>query len=118
MDRLTSWNGKKYVLPGGRTSDGQSYWRIIAERLAAYENTGMTPEEIEQMKILQHNEEPKGRYTVSYDCYLFVGDKDEGINRHEYNSWDEVQSLINAYPDVIRVDDNEYGVTWEKGEWY
>lgn len=50
MDRLTSWNGKKYVLPQGRTSDGESYWRIIAERLAAYENTGLTPEEIETLK--------------------------------------------------------------------
>lgn len=50
MERLTTWNGKKYVLPQGRTSDGESFWRIIAERLAAYENTGMTPEEIEAMK--------------------------------------------------------------------
>ncbi len=50
MKRLTVWNGKKYVLPQGRTSDGQSYWRIIAERLAAYENTGLDPEEIEKMK--------------------------------------------------------------------
>lgn len=50
MERLTKWNGQKYVLPQGRTSDGQSYWRIIAERLAAYENTYLTPEEIERMK--------------------------------------------------------------------
>lgn len=50
MERLTRWNGEKWVLPQGRTSDGQSYWRIIAERLAAYENTYMTPEEIEKMK--------------------------------------------------------------------
>lgn len=50
MERLTTWNGKKYVLPQGRTSDGQSYWRIIAERLAAYENTGLDPEEIEMLK--------------------------------------------------------------------
>ena len=50
MERLTTWNGKKYVLPQGRTSAGESYWRIIAERLAAYENTGLTPEEIEAMK--------------------------------------------------------------------
>lgn len=49
MERLTKWNGKKWVLPQGRMSDGQSYWRIIAERLAAYENTGLEPEEIEKM---------------------------------------------------------------------
>lgn len=50
MERLTKWNGKKWVLPQGRTSDGESNWRIIAERLAAYENTGLTPEEIEKLK--------------------------------------------------------------------
>lgn len=50
MDRLTRWNGKKWVLPQGRTSDGQSYWRIVAERLAEYENTGLTPEDIERLK--------------------------------------------------------------------
>ena len=50
MDRLTRRNGSKYLLPQGRTSDGESYWRLIAERLAAYENTGLTPEEIETLK--------------------------------------------------------------------
>lgn len=50
QDRLTSWNGEKWILPQGRTSDGRSYWRLIAERLAAYENTGLTPEQIEAMK--------------------------------------------------------------------
>lgn len=50
MERLTKWNGNKWVLPQGRTSDGQSYWRIIAERLAEYENTGLTPAEIEELK--------------------------------------------------------------------
>lgn len=50
MERLTQWNGEKYILPQGRTSDGQSYWRIIADRLAAYENTGMTPSEIASMR--------------------------------------------------------------------
>ncbi len=47
--RLTKWNGKKWVLPQGRTSSGESYWRIIAERLAAYENTGLKPEEIQEL---------------------------------------------------------------------
>lgn len=44
-DRLTRWNGKKYVLP-----QGHGAWREIAERLAAYENTGLEPEEIEALK--------------------------------------------------------------------
>lgn len=38
MERLTKWNGSKYILPQGRTPDGQSWWRIIADRLAEYEN--------------------------------------------------------------------------------
>lgn len=50
MERMTKWNGKKWVLPQGRTSDGESFWRLIAERLAAYENTGLEPEEIEKIK--------------------------------------------------------------------
>lgn len=45
MDRLTRWNGKKYVLP-----QGTGVWREIAERLAAYENTGLEPEEIKALK--------------------------------------------------------------------
>lgn len=50
MIRLTRWNGERWILPQGRTSDGRSYWRLIAERLAAYEDTGLTPEEIENLK--------------------------------------------------------------------
>ena len=46
MERLTKWNGSKWILPQGRTSDGESYWRIIADRLAAYEDSGLEPEEI------------------------------------------------------------------------
>ena len=38
MGRLTTWNGEKYILPQGRTSEGESYWRIIADKLAQYEN--------------------------------------------------------------------------------
>ena len=38
MDRLTTWNGSKYILPQGRTAEGESYWRIIADKLAQYEN--------------------------------------------------------------------------------
>lgn len=48
MDRMTHWNGKKYVLPS--TAKGPGVWREIAERLAAYENTGLEPEEIEALK--------------------------------------------------------------------
>lgn len=58
-----------------------------------------------------------GRYTVIYEGYLFCGDSD-GLNFHDYDRWDEVNSLINAYGDFITVKDNEYGVTWANGEWY
>ena len=44
-ERLTRWNGKKWVLP-----QGYGAFRRIAERLAAYENTGLSPEEILHMK--------------------------------------------------------------------
>lgn len=43
MERLTRWNGSKWVLP-------QGMWREIADRLAAYENTGLEPEQIESLK--------------------------------------------------------------------
>lgn len=44
MDRLTKWNGQKYVLPQGKGN-----FRLIADRLAAYENTGLEPEEINKL---------------------------------------------------------------------
>lgn len=47
MERLTKWNGKKWVLPQGRKSNGRSYWREITEKLMLYENIG-EPSEIEE----------------------------------------------------------------------
>ena len=41
MERLTNWNGKKWVLPHGKGA-----FRRIAEKLAAYENTGLNPEQL------------------------------------------------------------------------
>ena len=57
------------------------------------------------------------RYTVWYEGYLFFDDND-GWNNHDYDRWDDVQGLINAYGDIITVVDNEYDVTWKNGEWY
>lgn len=51
MKRLTHWNGKKWVLPQGQ-------WREIAERLAAYENTGLEPEQIEALKAGEDDAPP------------------------------------------------------------
>ena len=59
MDRLTKWNGSKWILPQGRTSDGESYWRIIAERLAQYEDIGLSPCELEE--IVKEHKNRKGR---------------------------------------------------------
>ena len=50
MKRLTRWKKGKWLLPQGRTSDGQSYWIIITDRLAEYEYSGLTPEEVMQLK--------------------------------------------------------------------
>lgn len=58
-----------------------------------------------------------GRYTVSYEGFLFEGDN-EGLNFHDYDRWDEVNSLIDAYGDIIHVSDNEYGISFAYGEWY
>ncbi len=41
MERLTRWNGKKWVLP-----QGYGTHRMIAEKLAAYENTGLCPKQL------------------------------------------------------------------------
>lgn len=41
--RLTKWNGTRWILK-------QHAWREIADRLAAYENTGLEPDEIIKLK--------------------------------------------------------------------
>ena len=46
MNRLTHWNGKKYVFIHGM---GYGQARTIADRLAAYENTMLEPEQIDQI---------------------------------------------------------------------
>lgn len=67
MERLTKWNGSKWVLPQGRTADGESYWRIIAEKLAAYENTGLSPEEVQEL-IKEANRTNIKDSTVIVNC--------------------------------------------------
>ena len=72
MNRLTKWNGKKFVLP-----QGYGMWREIAERLAAYENTGLEPEEIEILKVRnQQLETICDECAARNQCLLFqTGDK-------------------------------------------
>lgn len=57
------------------------------------------------------------KYTVWYEGYLFDGDKENGYNEHDYDRWDDVKGLINAYGDMIHVRDNEYGLSFDYGEW-
>lgn len=52
MDRITKWNGSKYILPQGR-------WRDIADRLGAYEDTGYEPEDIILMTFGENVEKSK-----------------------------------------------------------
>lgn len=59
-NRLTKYNGKKFVLPQGKGS-----FRAIAERLAAYEETGLEPEEIIRM-LDKSSQERLHKYTVVY----------------------------------------------------
>jgi len=73
-----------------------------------FDNCGVPPCE-EEPSVL--------RYTVAYKGFLFVGDND-GWNFHETNSYSEAMGIANAYPDIVEVTDNEYGVTWRNGEWY
>ena len=56
MDRLTKWNERlgRWTLPQGRGT-----FRMIAERLAAYENTGLEPEEIAAAKECAQNNSSK-----------------------------------------------------------
>lgn len=90
-ERLTTWNGSKYILPQGRNADGMSNWRRIAERLASYENIG-SPEEIEEK----------------------LGNKIKVIVKHPYlkptlceidNTLEEMQMIVGGYIEVVTMDD-------------
>ena len=56
------------------------------------------------------------RYTVWYEGYLFDGDTD-GYNEHGYDKFEDAITLYDAYGDMIHIKDNEYGVSFDYGEW-
>ena len=60
MDRMTKWNGKKYILP-----QGKGEFRRIADRLAAYEDTGLEPEEIKRLLRGEENTAKSRRVFIS-----------------------------------------------------
>jgi hypothetical protein len=68
MNRITRWNGKKWVLPQGA-------WREIAERLAAYENTGLEPEQIENLKTARDNDIPVFKLGDVFPVAIIVHDE-------------------------------------------
>ena len=68
MSRLTRWNGKKWILPQGA-------WREIAERLAAYENTGLEPEQIESLKTARDNDIPVFKMGDVFTAAIIVHDE-------------------------------------------
>lgn len=56
------------------------------------------------------------KYTVWYEGKLFEGDS-EGFNEHHYDKWEDAISLYHTYGDMIHIKDNEYGCTFDCGEW-
>lgn len=60
--------------------------------------------------------EQKAKYTVWYEGYLFDGDTD-GYNEHDIDNWKDAIAIYHAYGDMIHIRDNEYGVTFDYGDW-
>ena len=60
--------------------------------------------------------EQKAKYTVWYNGFLFEGDTDE-YNEHDFDNWDYAITLYRIYGDIIHIRDNEYGVSFDYGEW-
>ena len=56
------------------------------------------------------------RYTVWYEGYLFDGDTD-GYNEHGYDRFEDAIALYHAYGDMIHIEDNEYGLSFDYGDW-
>ena len=56
------------------------------------------------------------RYTVWYNGYLFYGDTN-GYNEHGYDNFDDAIALYYTYGNIIHIKDNEYGVSFDCGEW-
>ena len=56
------------------------------------------------------------RWEIAYEGVLFEGDRD-GWNRHECDNFNDAMGFYHAYPDIITVIDNEYGVSYANGEW-
>ena len=60
--------------------------------------------------------EQKAKYTVWYEGQLFDGDID-GYNEHDINKWEDAIALYYTYGNMIHIRDNEYGVSFDNGDW-
>ena len=49
MERLTEWTGDQWIPVQKRIAGKYPGYRVCMERLAEYENTGLTPAEIERL---------------------------------------------------------------------
>ena len=124
FDRLTKWNGNRYVLPQGRTSDGKSFWRMIAERLAAYENLGS----IDDIKAkLEHkpsaedlsSEELERAYRIQEHNYFLMDARnhldeyvEDGVIREEDITDDVLEDLVSFFQDRFDCNSPE-NIIWE-----
>ena len=56
------------------------------------------------------------KYSVRYKGFLFEGDS-EDWNEHRYDKWEDAKAIYDAYPDMVSIKDNEYGIIFENGDW-
>ena len=56
------------------------------------------------------------KYTVWYYGRLFEDDTD-GYNEHGYDKFEDAIELYHIYGDIIHIKDNEYGLSFDYGEW-
>jgi hypothetical protein len=60
------------------------------------------------------------KYTVCYKGFLFEGDDEKRWNSRNCDKWEDAKSIYQAYADKenkMYIIDNEYGVTYQDGEW-
>ena len=60
------------------------------------------------------------KYTVCYNGSVFVGDDENGWNEFNTDSFKEAIGFYNTYSDVmdVYIQDNEYGIIYQYGDWY
>lgn len=111
MNRLTRWNGSKYILPQGRTPDGISYWRVIADRLAEYENTMLTPQAIEELK--KGGDKVKltlRQWRMVRDITIREASEEIGVSQPTIVKWEKHGAMPNTK--LIPAIEKAYNIKW------